>query len=82
MNYGYMKSGGKAIALRSSDFAEYPIDYLFGIEFLPIICELRNAIDTDHMDGVVGTWWASNLYADIDYVEEKFRAYGITKIES
>ena len=82
MNYGYMKSGGKAIALRSSDFAEYPIDYLFGIEFLPIICELRNEKDTDHMDGFVGAWWASNLYADIDYVEEKFRAYGITKIES
>lgn len=80
MNYGYMKSGGKAISLRPANMAEYPIDYLFGIEFLPIICEIRDVKNTDHMDGDVGTWWASNLYADIKYVEEKFKAYGIEKV--
>lgn len=80
MNYGYMKSGGKAISLRPANMAEYPIDYLFGIEFLPIICEIRDVKNTDHMDGDIGTWWASNLYADIEYVEEKLKAYGIERI--
>lgn len=80
MNYGYMRSGGKAVALRAYNMAEYPIDSIFGIEFLPIICEIVNPKDTDHMDGYIGTWWASNLYANIEYVERKLKEYGINPI--
>ncbi|RAX53984.1 hypothetical protein CCY99_04680 [Helicobacter sp. 16-1353] len=80
MNYGYMKSGTKAIALRASNMAEYPIDSIFGVEFLPIVCEIDNPKDTDHMDGNIGTWWASNLIADIPYVESKLQHYGVMPV--
>lgn len=80
MNYGYMKSGTKAISLRAINMAEYPIHSIFGVEFLPIVCEIEKPQDVDHMDGNIGTWWASNLYADIPYIEEKFKVYEIEPI--
>lgn len=81
MNYGYMK-GGKVIALRPFNMAEYPIDEIFGVEFLPIVCEIDKATqkDTDHLDGFVGTWWASNLIVDIAYLEDRLNVYGISPI--
>lgn len=80
MNYGYMKSGTKAIALRPMNMAEYPIHSVFGVDFLPIVCDIRNPKNVNHMDGDIGTWWASNLYADIPYIEEKFKHYGVLPI--
>lgn len=81
MNYGYMQKG-KAIALRPFNMAEYPIDSIFGVEFLPIICEIDKATqkDTNHLDGYIGTWWASNLIVDIAYLEDKLKEYGISPI--
>lgn len=78
MNYGYMQKG-KAIALRPFNMAEYPIDSIFGVEFLPIICEIDKSTqkDTNHLDGYIGTWWASNLIVDIAYLEDKLKEYGI-----
>ncbi|WP_181881835.1 glycosyltransferase 61 family protein [Helicobacter sp. MIT 14-3879] len=77
LNYAFMRSGGKAVALRAMDMAEYPIDSIFGIEFLPIVCDIVNPKNTNHMDGDVGTWFASDLYADIPYIEEKLKSYEI-----
>lgn len=82
MNYGYMRQGSKAISLRPFNMAEYPIEEIFGIEFLPIVCEIdeKTKKDTDHLDGFIGTWWASNLIVDIAYLEEKLNAYGISPL--
>lgn len=80
MNYGYMKSGTKAIALRPMNMAEYPIHSIFGVDFLPIVCDIQNPKNVNHMDGDIGTWWASDLYADIPYVEEKLKHYGVLPI--
>ncbi|MGX2982870.1 glycosyltransferase 61 family protein [Helicobacter sp. 23-1045] len=82
MNYGYMKAGSKAIALRPFNMAEYPIENIFGVEFLPIICEIdkKTEKDTDHLDGFIGSWWASNLIVDIKYLEDRLSAYGICPI--
>lgn len=81
MNYGYMK-GGKVIALRPFNMAEYPIDEIFGVEFLPIVCEIDKATqkDTNHLGGFIGTWWASNLIVDIAYLEDRLNVYGISPI--
>lgn len=82
MNYGYMKEGSKVVALRPFNMAEYPIDEIFGVEFLPVVCEIDEATqkDTDHLDGFIGTWWASNLIVDIAYLEDRLNAYGISPI--
>lgn len=82
MNYGYMRQGSKAISLRPFNMAEYPIEEIFGVEFLPIVCEIdeKTKKDTDHLDGFIGTWWASNLIVDIAYLEEKLNAYGISPL--
>ncbi len=80
MNYAYMQ-GGKAVALRVKEFPEYPFQTIFGVDFLPIICDIDTPVETDFGYGAVApTWWASNIKADIPYIESKLKAYGIEPI--